>query len=99
MTLDGKVMVTGGAGYIGSHAVLALLDAGHGVVVVDNLVTGFATAMKTLDHTRVTIAAQAVGVAQGALDHALAYAWLSSLLIVAVFVPLSMRAYLRVAAR
>ncbi|MEV7430764.1 acyl-CoA dehydrogenase family protein [Nocardioides sp. NPDC092400] len=36
--------------------------------------TGFATAMRTLDHTRVTIAAQAVGVAQGALDHALAYA-------------------------
>ncbi len=40
-TLDGKVMVTGGAGYIGSHAVLALLDAGYDVVVVDNLVTGF----------------------------------------------------------
>lgn len=39
--IDGKVMVTGGAGYIGSHAVLALLDAGYGVVVVDNLVTGF----------------------------------------------------------
>ncbi|MFA6577283.1 MAG: acyl-CoA dehydrogenase family protein [Nocardioides sp.] len=36
--------------------------------------TGFTTALKTLDHTRVTIAAQAVGVAQGALDHALAYA-------------------------
>ncbi len=36
--------------------------------------TGFETAMKTLDHTRVTIAAQAVGVAQGALDHALGYA-------------------------
>ena len=35
------VMVTGGAGYIGSHAVLALLDAGRRVVVVDNLVTGF----------------------------------------------------------
>ena len=34
-------MVTGGAGYIGSHAVLALLDAGRDVVVVDNLVTGF----------------------------------------------------------
>jgi alkylation response protein AidB-like acyl-CoA dehydrogenase len=36
--------------------------------------TGFATAMRTLDHTRVTIAAQAVGIAQGALDAALAYA-------------------------
>jgi alkylation response protein AidB-like acyl-CoA dehydrogenase len=36
--------------------------------------TGFATAMRTLDHTRVTIAAQAVGIAQGALDHALGYA-------------------------
>ena len=36
--------------------------------------TGFATAMQTLDHTRVTIAAQAVGIAQGALDYALGYA-------------------------
>jgi alkylation response protein AidB-like acyl-CoA dehydrogenase len=36
--------------------------------------TGFETAMRTLDHTRVTIAAQAVGVAQGALDYALSYA-------------------------
>ncbi|WP_434742953.1 acyl-CoA dehydrogenase family protein [Micromonospora sp. SH-82] len=35
--------------------------------------TGFATAMKTLDHTRVTIAAQAVGIAQGALDYARGY--------------------------
>ncbi|GAC1530119.1 MAG: acyl-CoA dehydrogenase [Marmoricola sp.] len=35
---------------------------------------GFEIAMKTLDHTRITIAAQAVGVAQGALDYALTYA-------------------------
>jgi alkylation response protein AidB-like acyl-CoA dehydrogenase len=35
--------------------------------------TGFASAMRTLDHTRVTIAAQAVGIAQGALDFALGY--------------------------
>ena len=36
--------------------------------------TGFTTAMRVLDHTRVTIAAQAVGIAQGALDYALSYA-------------------------
>jgi alkylation response protein AidB-like acyl-CoA dehydrogenase len=35
--------------------------------------TGFGTAMKTLDHTRVTIAAQAIGIAQGALDYARGY--------------------------
>ena len=35
------VLVTGGAGYIGSHAVLALLDSGWRVAVIDNLVTGF----------------------------------------------------------
>ncbi|TDC90892.1 acyl-CoA dehydrogenase [Saccharopolyspora aridisoli] len=35
--------------------------------------TGFKTALKTLDHTRPTIGAQAVGIAQGALDQALAY--------------------------
>jgi UDP-glucose 4-epimerase len=35
------VLVTGGAGYIGSHMVWALHDAGESVVVVDNLTTGF----------------------------------------------------------
>ena len=35
------VLVTGGAGYIGSHAVLALRDAGYPVAVIDNLTTGF----------------------------------------------------------
>jgi UDP-glucose 4-epimerase len=35
------VLVTCGAGYIGSHAVLALLDAGYQVVVIDNLESGF----------------------------------------------------------
>ena len=41
MTKPFTVLVTGGAGYIGSHAVLALRDAGWDVVVIDNLVTGF----------------------------------------------------------
>ena len=35
------ILVTGGAGYIGSHTVRALVDAGESVVVVDNLSTGF----------------------------------------------------------
>ncbi|WP_020177828.1 UDP-glucose 4-epimerase GalE [Methylopila sp. M107] len=39
------VLVTGGAGYIGSHMALALLDAGRKVVVIDNLSTGFRRAV------------------------------------------------------
>src|ERR1700685_391947 len=35
------VLVTGGAGYIGSHMVHALVDAGEPVIVLDNLSTGF----------------------------------------------------------
>ena len=35
------ILVTGGAGYIGSHMVLALTDMGEDVVVLDNLSTGY----------------------------------------------------------
>jgi UDP-glucose 4-epimerase len=43
MTTHSKppVLVTGGAGYIGSHAVIALMDGGWPVAVIDNLTTGF----------------------------------------------------------
>lgn len=39
------ILVTGGAGYIGSHMVLELRDAGESVVVIDNLSTGFRRAV------------------------------------------------------
>src|SRR5919108_6572630 len=39
------ILVTGGAGYIGSHMVHALVDAGERVVVLDNLSTGFEWAL------------------------------------------------------
>ena len=42
-----SVLVTGGAGYIGSHMVLELLDSGESVVVLDNLSTGFRWAVPT----------------------------------------------------
>ena len=39
------LLLTGGAGYVGSHAVLAFLDAGYRVVVLDNLATGTRSAV------------------------------------------------------
>jgi UDP-glucose 4-epimerase len=41
-----KVLVTGGAGYIGSHTALALKNAGYDVVILDNLVYGHADIVK-----------------------------------------------------
>ncbi|WP_445257117.1 acyl-CoA dehydrogenase family protein [Nocardioides aurantiacus] len=63
-------------GIKGSPTREVYLDDVHipGDRIIGEVGSGFVTAMKTLDHTRVTIAAQAVGIAQGALDYALAYA-------------------------
>lgn len=44
-----KVLVTGGAGYIGSHTTLCLLEDGHDVVVLDNLVNSSAEAIRRVE--------------------------------------------------
>lgn len=44
-----KILVTGGAGYIGSHTCLQLLRAGHNIHVVDNLCTGKIEALKRVE--------------------------------------------------
>lgn len=43
------VLVTGGAGYIGSHTCVALLEAGHDIVVVDNLCNSHAEALRRVE--------------------------------------------------
>jgi UDP-glucose 4-epimerase len=47
MTTKPTILVVGGAGYIGTHAVLALQQAGYGVVVLDNLVYGHRELVET----------------------------------------------------
>jgi len=51
----GRVLVTGGAGYIGSHAVKALRAAGHVVVVLDDLSAGHAEAVRGVPLVRARV--------------------------------------------
>ncbi|MFB1001075.1 MAG: SDR family NAD(P)-dependent oxidoreductase, partial [Pseudomonadales bacterium] len=44
-----KILVTGGAGYIGSHTCIELLEAGYEVVVVDNLSNSNTEALKRVE--------------------------------------------------
>src|SRR5262245_48505659 len=56
-----KCLVTGGAGFIGSHLTEALLAAGHHVTVLDNLSTGQAENLKGLEgHPRLTFQAGSI---------------------------------------
>ncbi|MCU4568656.1 SDR family NAD(P)-dependent oxidoreductase, partial [Acinetobacter radioresistens] len=44
-----RILVTGGAGYIGSHTCVELLDAGHEVVVFDNLSNSSEEALRRVE--------------------------------------------------
>lgn len=44
-----QILVTGGAGYIGSHTIIELINQGHGVVVVDNLVNSNRVALERVE--------------------------------------------------
>ncbi|MGU7782454.1 UDP-glucose 4-epimerase GalE [Burkholderia sp. PU8-34] len=49
MTTKGTILVTGGAGYIGSHTAVELLDHGYDVVIVDNLVNSKAESIRRIE--------------------------------------------------
>ena len=61
------ILVTGGAGYIGSHMALELLDTGEDVIVVDDLSTGFAWAVPNATHL-IKVAVQAALGQRSALE-------------------------------
>lgn len=45
-----NILVAGGAGFIGSHTCLALLEAGHDVVVIDNLSNSSVESLKRVEN-------------------------------------------------
>lgn len=52
---NGTILVTGGAGYIGSHTVLALEDQGYRIVVLDNLIYGHRELIETFPQVKLII--------------------------------------------
>ncbi|MDA4179654.1 GDP-mannose 4,6-dehydratase, partial [Escherichia coli] len=45
-----KLLVTGGLGYIGSHTVVSLLDAGYEVIIIDNLYNSHLSVLKMINN-------------------------------------------------
>jgi UDP-glucose 4-epimerase len=58
------ILLTGGAGYIGSHACVALLEAGHDVVILDNLCNSSRIAVE-----RIALLKALLGVTTWVCDH------------------------------
>ena len=52
---NGTILVTGGAGYIGSHTVLALQDQGYQIIVLDNLIYGHRELIETFPQVKLII--------------------------------------------
>ena len=50
--MTSKILVTGGTGYIGSHTAVELMNAGHEVVIVDNLCNSSIQVLDRLPSTR-----------------------------------------------
>ncbi|MFT7538766.1 MAG: UDP-glucose 4-epimerase, partial [Lysobacterales bacterium] len=48
--MNNKILVTGGAGYIGSHTVIALIDAGYVPIIVDDFSNSDRSALKGLEN-------------------------------------------------
>ncbi|MBB4211567.1 UDP-glucose 4-epimerase GalE [Rhodothalassium salexigens] len=63
------VLVTGGAGYIGSHVVLSLLDRGRDVIVIDNLDSGHRDAVPAPAHLEVADIADQERIAKLVTEH------------------------------
>ncbi len=47
--MPSKILITGGAGYIGSHTAVELMNAGHEVVIVDNLCNSSAKVLERIE--------------------------------------------------
>ena len=45
-----KILITGGAGYVGSHAVLKLLESGYDIEVIDSLCNSYQESLKRIEY-------------------------------------------------
>ena len=66
-----KVLIAGGAGFIGSHTCLVLLEAGHQLVVFDNFSTGSTESLRRVQELTGTAGSDRLRVVEGDIRHPL----------------------------